>query len=166
MIRTLFYVLLVLVIALPLAIAAYVRLAPIDAGQAQVDPLSVPGRSSPNWALALPEGISGAVPATHVSPELAAATHRAGIALLLPIIEGELGGVLLARETLPDGAERASFVIRSSLMGYPDLLTVQTIERQGAVFAALYSRSIYGYSDMGVNSARLDALVARLAAAQ
>ncbi len=52
---------------------------------------------------------------------------------------------------------QVTFMERSQLMGFPDLITVQFVpadERQSAV--AIYSRSLYGYSDLGVNRARIE----------
>jgi len=47
------------------------------------------------------------------------------------------------------------YVQRSALMAYPDTITVKFISvGEGRSTLAIYSRSHYGYSDMGVNEAR------------
>ncbi len=56
-------------------------------------------------------------------------------------------------------AERqAHFVARSVWFNFPDLVTVQIdADGQNASTLVLYSRSVYGYSDLGVNRKRLEA---------
>jgi Protein of unknown function (DUF1499) len=58
---------------------------------------------------------------------------------------------------------QAHFVARSAWMGFPDLIAMQTFpdgpERSTLV---LWSRSVYGHSDLGVNRKRVTAWVAAL----
>lgn len=52
---------------------------------------------------------------------------------------------------------QVTFIERSRLLGFPDLITLQFVpagERQSTI--AIYSRSLYGYSDLGVNRARIE----------
>jgi uncharacterized protein (DUF1499 family) len=54
-------------------------------------------------------------------------------------------------------------VVRSSVLNFPDLVTVEAMAAgQDASTLLLYSRSVYGYSDMGVNRARLVTWLAAL----
>lgn len=56
-----------------------------------------------------------------------------------------------------DAAMQYDFVQRSALMRFPDTITVRFIpmgEDQSTL--AIYSRSKYGYSDLGVNKERID----------
>ena len=47
------------------------------------------------------------------------------------------------------------FVVRSALFGFPDLVSVKFLDLKGGkATLALYSRSVYGRSDLGVNRAR------------
>ena len=57
---------------------------------------------------------------------------------------------------------QAHFVVRSRRCNYPDLVALQVTPDQ---MPALYSRSVYGRSDLGVNRARLVAWLAALDAA-
>ena len=57
---------------------------------------------------------------------------------------------------------QAHFVVRSRRCNYPDLVALQITPDQ---MPALYSRSVYGRSDLGVNRARLVAWLAALDAA-
>jgi uncharacterized protein (DUF1499 family) len=54
---------------------------------------------------------------------------------------------------------QAHFVARSALLNFPDLIAVQV---QPDSTVVLYSRSVYGYSDLGVNRRRLESWVTAL----
>lgn len=55
------------------------------------------------------------------------------------------------------------YVVRSALMNYPDLVTVQTAPAgPDQATLIIWSRSVYGYGDMGVNRARTDAWLSAL----
>ena len=57
---------------------------------------------------------------------------------------------------------QAHFVVRSARCNFPDLVTIQITPDS---FPALYSRSVYGRSDFGVNRRRLVAWLTSLDAA-
>ncbi len=62
-------------------------------------------------------------------------------------------------------ADRLRFVQRSRLLNYPDGIDVQILSRgEDASTLALYSRSLVGRSDLGVNRQRLDRWLKSLAA--
>jgi uncharacterized protein (DUF1499 family) len=49
-------------------------------------------------------------------------------------------------------------VARSAVFNFPDLVTVQVVAQgENASTLVLYSRSVYGHSDLGVNRRRLRA---------
>lgn len=53
---------------------------------------------------------------------------------------------------------QVDYVQRTELMQYPDWITVRFIDLEARKSTlAIYSRSVYGYSDRGVNKARIDA---------
>ncbi len=55
------------------------------------------------------------------------------------------------------------FVARSAVFNFPDLITAQVSEAgPGGSTLVLYSRSVYGYGDFGVNRQRLTAWLAAL----
>jgi hypothetical protein len=67
-----------------------------------------------------------------------------------------------------DAAHRQhDFVQRSRLLRYPDLVTLRfvAIDTERSTFA-IYSRSLYGRSDFGVNRARVEGWLAEFAEAQ
>lgn len=58
---------------------------------------------------------------------------------------------------------QVDYVQRTELMQYPDWITVRFIDLGGRRSTlAIYSRSVYGYSDRGVNKARIDAWLGEL----
>lgn len=52
---------------------------------------------------------------------------------------------------------QTQWVARTRLMNYPDLVNGQIVELPGGVGLFLYSRSLVGYSDLGVNAQRVAA---------
>jgi uncharacterized protein (DUF1499 family) len=56
------------------------------------------------------------------------------------------------------------FVARSALLNFPDLVTAQVFARgENQAGLVLYSRSVYGRSDLGANRARLETWLGALA---
>ena len=78
-------------------------------------------------------------------------TPEALDALLLAVARGE------QRLTeLPDSAPlRRRFVQRTRLLRFPDLIDVHVLPASAGATLALYSRSLLGRRDFGVNRARL-----------
>lgn len=55
------------------------------------------------------------------------------------------------------------FVVRSALFQFPDLISIQFLDVKGQRSTlAVYSRSVYGRSDLGVNRARITAWLREL----
>ena len=113
--------------------------------------------ASPNSALAAPAGFQPApdivIPIYPVSAErlfaavqeVAAAQARTFPAAIYP------------------GHDQAHWVVRSAVFNFPDLVTAQIMPAGlGAATLVLYSHSIYGYSDLGVNRRRVAAWLAAL----
>jgi len=62
--------------------------------------------------------------------------------------------------------QQAQWVERSALMNYPDIIVAEAVAGpQGGSGLFLYSRSLIGWSDLGVNRARIDRWLAALATA-
>ena len=61
---------------------------------------------------------------------------------------------------------QSQWVERSMLMNYPDIIVAEAVAGpQGGAGLFLYSRSLLGWYDMGVNQARVDRWLAALASA-
>jgi hypothetical protein len=131
---------------------------PADLGPA--DPATLVRRSSPNDALACPPEACRApadlsVPVFGVEPE---ALRAASVAALM----AEPGAERAYAGTWSD---EDRIVVRSRLMRYPDTVNLRVISLgEGRSSLFLYSRSQIGYSDMGVNRARLERVIERIRA--
>jgi uncharacterized protein (DUF1499 family) len=128
-----------------------VRLTPDDPGLQHIDPLAGARTGQPNDVLLAPAGTPGAdspAPVWRASPdELMAAVHA--VATGAPRVK------LLAGDP---GDKFATYVQRSFLMGYPDYISVRALPAgDGLSTLAIWSRSRYGQSDLGVNAKRVSA---------
>ena len=115
--------------------------------------------ASPNTALAAPAGFSP-------RPDLRTPVYP----LPAPVLLARISAVAAAEpRTWPAGsfpaAGQADWVARSAVWNFPDLITA-AVRADGSHHSTLilWSRSVYGYSDLGVNRARLRAWLAALAA--
>lgn len=106
--------------------------------------------ASPNTALAAPAGFPPA-------PDIITPVYPVAAARLLDSIEQVAAEQprTFPAATYP-GRMQAEWVVRSALFNFPDLVTAQVIPAGPAESTiVLYSRSVYGYSDLGVNRGRL-----------
>ncbi len=113
--------------------------------------------ATPNTALAGPAGFDPppdiVTPSYPVSPDrLFAAIKRVAAA---------------EPRTFPaaayDDRRQVHYVVRSAIWNFPDLVTVSVGgPESGPSTLAIYSRSVYGHSDLGANRARVEAWVAAL----
>ena len=115
---------------------------------------------SPNTCLAAP---AGAHPAAHlVTPPL-----PAGVAAAWPVLR-RLGQRFPNTYRLAEWPERrqAQWVERSPRLGFPDVIAAELEEGPGgAAGLFLYSRSLFGWSDLGANRRRVQAWMEALDAA-
>jgi uncharacterized protein (DUF1499 family) len=117
--------------------------APVDFGT-----LRLP--SSPNAALAAPPGMTRErhteIPVFGIGPD-------AAWALLRKLGDG-MARVWLVAEW-PE-LRQAQWVARSRLANFPDLINAEVRQLGGGTGLFLYSRSLTGYSDFGVNGRRIE----------
>ena len=155
-------VILVLLAAAAGAFAAYGpdrfwsdTLGSLDTGPFDFD---LPNRTGKmNDALACPPGdcagTSLSTPAFPVPPETLLATVRA-------LLEAQPGTEIVADD--PE-AMTLRAVVRTPLLRFPDTVSIRVRRSPDGVSGLwLYSRSRIGYSDLGTNAARLEALIAAL----
>ncbi|WP_370206082.1 DUF1499 domain-containing protein [Pararhodobacter marinus] len=136
MLRPIKFILIVLaaLVALFLVFAVYVRLAPSDPQDWHVDPATAPDPERPNFARI--DRVVALSP-DDAAAQIAAQARREGATLLAG---DEMFGTWIAR---------------TALMRYPDYVSIRlTPEGEGTRVTAL-SRARFGYSDRGVNAARL-----------
>lgn len=117
--------------------------------------LVLPG--SPNTCLAAPEGAPGPKP-HRILPPFPVGTERLWAAV-------QTVAAARPRTTLiaawPERLQ-AQWVERSAIMNYPDIIVAQLLPMGEATGLALYSRSLLGHSDFGVNARRVEAWIAAL----
>ena len=122
-----------------------------------MDMTAITRPSSPNTALAGPADFKPApdvvTPVYPISAERLHASVRA-------MAESE---PLVFLAAAYEEQRQVHYVVRSALLNFPDLVTVQ-VRATGSDSSTLvlYSRSVYGYSDLGANRERLQAWLARL----
>lgn len=106
---------------------------------------------TPNTFLMAPEGYCRAAKVDQGPPTFAVTPARLRHAFLGVVIGQPRVSHTLADEPLLYD----DFVVRSALFRFPDLISVQFLPHgKGGSTLALYSRSVYGRSDLGVNRAR------------
>ncbi|UWQ20826.1 DUF1499 domain-containing protein [Jannaschia sp. W003] len=123
----------------------FVRAAPLDPALWHADPFAPARSGRPNDALA---GPGGERPALRVALPPAEALARLDAAATAEPRTVRLAGA-------PDEG-RVTYVQRSSLVGYPDVVSVAARPDGAGAELAIWSRSRFGYADMGVNAARMD----------
>ncbi|GIT93059.1 hypothetical protein JANAI62_35170 [Jannaschia pagri] len=142
-------------LGLGVAGAAYVRLAPLDADVWHVAPDAADRSGKPNDYLVAPDGDRPAISVAE-APDA-----------LLARIEADLmaqPGVSRLAETPEQGLR--TYVQRTRLMGYPDIINLRAVAEGAGTQLTIWSRSRFGYADMGVNRARVEAMLDRLDIAQ
>ncbi len=105
---------------------------------------------TPNTSLAAPDGFTPA-------PDIVTLIYNRSAddlyAAVVTMATKQARTYLLARY---DDRRQAHFVERIAVFGFPDLTTVQVLEDSGQRSRlVIWSRSIYGYSDFGVNRRRV-----------
>jgi len=116
---------------------------------------------TPNTFLLAPEGLCKAARIDKAAPvyDLKAAKLRQAF-LSVVIAEPRVTHSFADEAGLYD-----DFVARSYVFGFPDLVSVKFLDLKGGQSTlALYSRSVYGRSDLGVNRARSLHWLSKLAA--
>ena len=117
-----------------------------------IDPLVTERTGKPNDYLAAPEGTTAAAPdrvLTRAPADPLGAFDRAARAA--PRVEVVAGAPAEGFVT---------YVQRSALIGFPDYVSVRAVETPSGPSLAVWSRSRYGYSDLGVNKARIEGWLA------
>lgn len=105
--------------------------------------------SSPNAHLAAPPGATNE---RHETVPLLAVSADAAWTVLRGLGDGMERVWKMAE--WPE-LRQAQWVARTRLMNYPDLINAQIVELPGGTGLFLYSRSLIGYSDLGVNAKRV-----------
>lgn len=148
------------VVGAGIAVAAlFVRLAASDVDRWHVDPVKVSASGLANGYRVAPSaaGAYAAVPVFPV-PADALATALDAVAAAAPRTD-RLAGSLDDRWV--------TYVQRSKWIGFPDYISVRILDMGGGTSSlAMFSRSRFGRSDLGVNRKRVENWLAELQAAE
>jgi hypothetical protein len=138
-------VLAVVLSAAVIGAAVYFRSVALPADVWHVDPGTVTPPASPNFALLAGDG----------APVIAADAD---------VVAARLDAVARAEGAVPIGGApgegHVSYVARSRIMGFPDVISIRLAPVEGGTRLEVFSRARFGYSDMGVNAARVARWVA------
>ncbi len=122
-------------------LALYVRNSQDDPARIHVDPFET-GKSGPNSAFVAPPG----VPVFPNSPDKVFDT-------LVAVIEADQYVEEVARGP---AAYHVTFIARSRWWRFPDHISLRVLAQDDRSTVAIYARARFGYSDLGVNQARID----------
>ncbi len=141
-------------VVLGIGLLGWVRLAPSAPGTWHVDPLDATGTGRPNEVFVLPEGGDRQAPVFDLSAS----------ELARRVDDMAAGRPRTSRLAGSPETGMMTYVQRSRWIGFPDYVTVRVLPRgDDAATLAIWSRSRFGHSDMGVNAARVDRWLAALA---
>lgn len=150
------YVLVIGVIA-ALGTAIGMRSVSDDPAMWHVDPATTDRTGRPNDYLVAPAG------STSATTDLDAVVHALPAEELLFLFDA----VARPSSTVLAGSvkdKHITYVHRTTVLGFPDYVSVKAIEVDGGSSLIIWSRSRFGYSDMGVNKKRVDAWLAQIEA--
>ncbi|KAA8492203.1 hypothetical protein FVE85_3641 [Porphyridium purpureum] len=117
-------------------------------------------RSAGHSYLLAPDGVADACdpPKDGTAPVFGVSAAR--LAEVVKAVMAEETNTVCKSDREEGGKRVSSYVCRTKLIGYPDLLMFEVIPVDDAnATLAIYSRSVYGFGDWGVNKARVDRLV-------
>ena len=116
--------------------------------------------ASPNTCLAAPAGFT-------LTPDLPTGRYDVPPERLLAVVRSVVAGLPRTTELAVDlGLLRADYVVRSRVFRFPDIVLAQALPASdGRSDLVLYSYSLKGHYDFGVNRARVVALLTKLDAA-
>jgi uncharacterized protein (DUF1499 family) len=146
MMRMILIIPILLVLAV-LAAGVWFRLVPMTPAQWHVAPADVIPPSSPNFVLR----VGADAPVFAQSAEV--------VADRLAIVAQDAGAKIIAGSPL---SGHVSYVVRSPIMGFPDAISIRLLPEGAGTKLEIFSRSRYGYSDLGVNAARVAAWIAAI----
>ena len=135
---------LILLVALVVAVigaAIWFRSVAMPAETWHVAPAAVTPPATPNYELR----VGDRAPVFDVTPDVMAARLDA-------IATAE--GAAMIGGSLAEG--HMTYVARSRLMGYPDAISIRLVPVGQGTRVEIFSRSRFGYSDLGVNAARVE----------
>lgn len=119
--------------------------------QQRIDFATLKRPRTPNTFLMAPEGFCPLAKA-----DFASAAYGVGAKKLRQeFLSAAIAQKRVSHSFADDAGLYDDFVVRSALFGFPDYVSVKFLDVKGGKSTlAIYSRSVYGRSDLGVNRAR------------
>ncbi len=106
---------------------------------------------TPNTFLMAPEGLCRLAKADATPATYGVAAQR----LRREFLNAAMAQKRVSHSFEDEGALYDNLLVRSAVFGFPDYVSVQFLDVKGRKSTlAIYSRSVYGRSDLGVNRAR------------
>jgi hypothetical protein len=141
-----------IIVLAALGLAAWVRLAPSDPARWHVDPVGAAQPGAGGWK-------AGPAPADSEGPVLAATPSE-----VLTALDAVAGDTPRTRRLAGSPEEgRITYVTRSRFWGFPDYTTVAATPVADGTQLTVLARLRFGGSDMGVNRARAEDWITRVA---
>ncbi len=128
-----------------------------DPARWHVDPLAAERTGRPNDYLAAPEGMAAAPVDRVVAPVDASPAALMDRLHAVATAEPRVSVVAGRPEDL-----FVTYVQRSAVFGFPDYVSVRAVPAGEGAAPAIWSRARFGYSDLGVNRARVERWLAAL----
>ncbi|MGB0497655.1 MAG: DUF1499 domain-containing protein [Rubricella sp.] len=133
----------------------YIRTVPSDPATWHVHPLEAPTPETPNTFRAAP--VLGGVPTTEERIDLVSPIFDVNPAIIALALD-QFALTQSRTERIAGTPESGwmTYVQRSEVMRYPDYISVMVFELEnGQSTIAIFSRSRFGYDDLGVNEERV-----------
>ena len=138
--------------------ATGLRAVPDDPAEWHVDPTMATRPDTPNDYMVAPRGL------TRAAPDRISRTYALSRADLMAHFDEVATASARTHRIAGSTAEHwASYVQRSRIFGFPDYVSVRAVEVTGGSALVVWSRSRFGYNDMGVNRARVEHWLSRMA---
>lgn len=136
---------LLVVVALAIVLAAYIRLAPTDPARWHEDPRLVSRPTTPNFHLIRMVGGDAMPQVFQLSP--------AELARRIDEVARQDGAYLIAGSV---ASGHMTYLTRTRIMGFPDYTTVLIEPAGQGSMLLVFARARFGHSDMGNNRARVE----------
>ena len=130
---------------------AYVRLNPIDVKAVHIDPETAERPSFPGHVLVRSGG--------DIEPQVYPMSKQDLADRLDAIILSDKRTERIAGDL---GEQYATYVARSTVWGFPDIINAKVVEEEGGASLRILSGLRYGYADMGVNRKRVEGWLSQL----
>ncbi len=146
-----------LILALLVAVAVFMRTVEDDPAVWHVDPATTARTGKPNDVLVAPDGAASATTSWQSK------VHRLAprdLLFLFDAVARNASRTTVLAGSIEDG--HITYVQRSTVFGFPDYVSVRAVPVNDGAGLVIWSRSRFGHSDLGANSARITRWLAQI----